>query len=108
MNADFDKHGVGLAHHFGGGVYAKEARIPAGVVLSQHAHPFAHLSVLASGRVLVEQDGASREASGPTCLTIPAHVQHRVTAITPAVWFCIHATDEVDPGLIDAAITKGG
>lgn len=96
--ADF---GVGIAHHFGGGVYAKETVIPAGVELTQHRHQHDHLSILAVGEVLVEVDGETRAYRAPACLQIKAGAVHKVTALTPAVWYCIHATDCTDPELVD-------
>lgn len=107
FNQNFDALGVEVAHHFGGGVYAKETVIPAGRVLSQHAHAYAHLSILARGTALVEVGGESREVSGPCCLTIAAGALHRVTSLTPVVWFCIHRSDVTDPALIDETIIEG-
>lgn len=95
---------LGIKHHFGGGVYAKEALIPAGVIATQHVHKFDHLSVLASGTVVVDVEGVSTEYTGPACLLIEAGKLHSVRAITPAVWFCIHASDVVDPERIDAEL----
>ena len=100
-------HGVDVSHHFGGGAYAKETRIPAGVVLHQHKHPHAHLSVLASGRAYVESAGRGREYVGPLCMTIPAGVPHSVTAVTDVVWYCIHATEDTDPATVDTSILTG-
>ncbi len=109
------RHGVEIIHHFGGGVYAKEARIPAGTMLVQHSHPHAHLSVLAAGRVSVKQVDMLRglfearevEHQAPACITIPAGVQHSVTAITDATWMCIHQSDETDAAKIDEAVLHG-
>ena len=96
--------GVGISHHFAGGVYAKETRIPAGARLMQHVHAFDHLSVLASGSVIVRSDGWVESYSGPAVLTIKAGSAHEVDAITDAVWLCIHATDETDPEQVDAGL----
>lgn len=93
--------GVSIEHHFGGGVYAKEARIPAGRVLTQHRHKFDHLSILATGTVRVTVDGVAREVTGPACLTIAAGKMHEVAALTDAVWFCVHATDCADAEHVD-------
>jgi hypothetical protein len=101
FNSRFDDMGVGLRHHFGAGTYAKETHIPAGVVLVQHKHSFGHLSILASGRVLVTDPKGSIEHVGPCALLIKANVAHEVCALTDAVWFCIHATGETDPDKID-------
>ena len=96
-----------ITHHFGGGVYAKETRISAGLVLVQHKHDYDHLSVLASGTVEMLIDGVRSEVTGPACLTIKAGKHHGVKALTDIVWYCIHATDctdehEVDDVLISA------
>lgn len=99
--AEVDVATLDIAHHFGGGVYAKETRIKAGEILVQHRHAYAHLSILASGTVLFSSEGHSAEVSGPMVLTIEANVLHRVQAITNCVWFCIHATQEIDPARID-------
>lgn len=106
FNQGFGDAGVGIAHHFSSGVYAKETFIPAGTMLYQHVHSFDHLSVLASGTVLVSDDGETKEVTGPCCLTIRAGVEHSVTAITDAVWYCIHATDCDDPEKIDHVLTS--
>jgi quercetin dioxygenase-like cupin family protein len=101
----FAELGVGLMHHFGGGVYAKETLIPAGVKLLQHVHEFDHLSILASGRVHVRIDGGEPVGyEGPACITIAAGRAHEVEAVTPATWFCIHATKETDPAKVDRAV----
>jgi hypothetical protein len=94
---------VDIRHHFGGGVYIKETRIPARHVMVQHKHKFEHLSVLASGiaNVLRSSSAIERQYEGPSVLTIEADEHHRVEAITDCVWLCIHATEESDPAKID-------
>lgn len=97
---------VGIVHHFGGGVYAKETHIPANFILTQHKHKFDHLSVLASGSVLVKVDGVSQRVDAPACLTIAAGKEHSVSALTPVVWYCIHATEETDPERVDHVLIE--
>ena len=95
-------------HHFSDGLYAKQMLIPAGHVVFGHAHPYSHLSILASGDVVVEADGVATDYSGSACIEIKTGVMHRVFAKTDAVWFCIHATEETDVSKIDdVLITKG-
>lgn len=96
-----------LTHHFSGGVYAKEIRIPAGMVLVQHKHHFDHLSLLAKGTIELDVDGARRTISAdasPVCLSIEAGKHHGIKALTDAVWFCIHASDCADPDDADQAL----
>lgn len=98
-----------IAHHFQGGVYAKEIHIPMGYEIVSHEHPYAHLSILASGTALIRcGDGLPLEATGPSVITITAGLKHSVYAITDAVWFCIHPTDETDPAKVDAVILSEG
>lgn len=100
-----DEHGVGIVHHFVGGLYCKETHIPHGVWLRQHSHKFDHLSILLSGTVQVHVDGKIERYTGPALLTIPAGKEHSVVAVSDAVWACLHATDETDPDHVDKALT---
>lgn len=93
-----------IAHHFGGGVYAKETHVAAGHVLVQHRHEHAHLSILAAGTVEVLVDGVRSVLVGPACLTIEAGKHHGIRALTDSVWYCIHATDCTDPEYVDEVL----
>lgn len=102
-----------IRHHFAGqdqarGVYAKELRIPAGFDLVSHEHPYAHLSILASGSALWVSGGMiSQLLTGPCVVTVEVGVAHSLHAVTDVVWFCIHPTDETDPAEVDAVILEG-
>ena len=106
ISAQLDAAGVGIVHHFAGGVYAKETHIPAGVKLTQHIHSFDHLSSLASGSVLLRAGGFVESLKGPAAIEIKAGVEHEVEALTDAIWFCIWPSDETDPDKIDAELIK--
>lgn len=102
-----------VSHHFVGqdqakGVYAKELRIPAGVWLVSHAHAYDHLAVLASGTATLTVDDKEQTITGPCAVTIKAGEHHKLTAVTDAVWFCIHPTDETDADKVDDVILKSG
>lgn len=99
-------HAVDIVHHFGGGVYAKETRIPSGLILSQHIHKHDHLSILASGKAQVTVDGESKVIQGPACILIEAGRAHKVTSLSEVCWFCIHATEETDPLNIDHTLIE--
>ena len=94
-----------ILHHFGGGVYAKELRMPADYVLLHHRHKFDHLSVLASGSIELIVDGTRKVVHAPACLTITANAHHGVKTLTEVVWYCIHATDCTDADEVDAEVT---
>ncbi|WP_395350051.1 hypothetical protein [Variovorax sp. UC122_21] len=90
-----------IHHHFGGGVYAKETHVPAGMWLVQHKHKHDHLSILSSGTVEVFVEGQRTEMVGPACICIPGGVHHGIRAMTDAIWFCVHATDCKDEDEVD-------
>lgn len=104
FNVNFAEMGVGLAHHFSSGVYAKETHIPAGLKISQHKHSFDHMSLLASGSVIVRADGWVESYTAPAVIDMKADTAHEVEAITDVVWFCIHATNVTDPEKIDMVL----
>ena len=96
-----------ITHHFSDGLYAKEARFPAGVAILKHTHNFSHLSILAEGKVAVLRGDEIDIVTAPACLEIKAGLIHGVKAITDCVWFCIHATDEKNPSKVDEILIKG-
>lgn len=97
-----------ISHHFGGGVYAKETRVPAGYILVQHAHKFAHLSILAEGSVEIAVDGQVSTIAAPACIEIEAGKHHGIKALTEVVWYCVHATDCTDEDEIDEILVVPG
>ncbi len=104
---EFDpiKH-LAISHAFGGGMYIKQCELPVGFTFAQHRHNFDHLSILASGKAIVEVDGVETEFVGPTMLTIKANKIHSITPITPVLWFCCHAVGE--DGDIETDFVKDG
>lgn len=95
-----------IEHFFCNGLYTKRMAIPAGVFVGKHVHDFTHHSQLAKGSVLLDVDGVVTEHTAPAYLTIEAGKQHIITAITDAVWFCTHVTDETDPDKIDESLIQ--
>lgn len=92
---------VEVTHHFNGGLYTKEIKIPAGVIFGKHIHSFDHQSILVSGAAIITVDGVSKSYMGPTILNIKAGSEHMVECITDVVWLCQHVTDKCDPDTID-------
>jgi quercetin dioxygenase-like cupin family protein len=62
-----------------------------GSVEQGHAHTFDHLTLLASGKLLVEANGETTEYVAPTMIYINSEVEHKLTALAPdTVAYCIH------------------
>ena len=95
-----------IKHHFSDGLYSKEIHIPEGMMIIQHKHNYAHLSILAKGKVIVLKGDEQKIVEAPACLEICSGEHHAVKALTDCVWFCIHATDEKDPSKVDEVLIK--
>lgn len=98
---------LGIVHHFSDGVYAKQMLVPKDHFVVKHLHSYDHLSILASGRVMLEIDGNADEFIAPACINISAGKYHKIVALEDSVWFCIHATDETDDDKIDEVLIGG-
>ena len=96
-----------IVHHFSDGLYAKETHIKAGQMLMQHKHTYSHLSILASGRVVVVKNDKTEIIDAPACIEIKAEENHGIKALTDVVWYCIHATDEKDSSKVAEVLIKG-
>ena len=93
-----------VSHHFSGEVYAKHVRIKDGHYVATHKHKFDHMSILASGCVIVEADNERKTYYSPSVIEIKAGVAHSVIAVNgDAEWFCIHAIQsDIDQDDIEA------
>lgn len=92
----FKKADVEIIHHFAPGVYAREMRVPAGVMLTGKIHRYAHLNIMSEGdATIVKEDGKVRVQAPFTFISAPgtkrAFYSHSAT-----VWTTIHPTDETD------------
>lgn len=95
---------LGIVHHFSSGVYAKQMHLPKGHMAFSHSHKYDHLSILAKGKVVVLTDDTEHVYTAPTAVTIKEGINHSITALEDAVWFCIHATEETDPEKVDEVV----
>ncbi len=77
-----------------------------GYIAISHIHKYSHLSILASGDVIVNCDGVKQEYSAPACIEIKAGVVHEIQALSDVVWYCVHATDEKDAEQIDETLIQ--
>jgi quercetin dioxygenase-like cupin family protein len=80
----------------GKGVFVKWFRVPkAETFLPQHAHDYAHVSVIAAGGVKVWEEGQVRGTfHAPSSIVIPAGKRHTFrTLFDNTVLLCIHRSD---------------
>jgi quercetin dioxygenase-like cupin family protein len=69
--------------------------INAGDTHQGHAHVFDHITLLASGKVLMKHDKGEQEFTAPHLIVTPKGITHQFTALEPnTVFCCIHAIRE--------------
>jgi len=85
-----------VSHHFGPGVYIREAKLPAGNLVLGHKHKHAHTNILVSGRlVFLNEGGQVRELKAPMVMVSPPG-QKLAYIIEDTVWQNVYATEERD------------
>ena len=68
-----------------------------------HAHTFDHITLLATGKVLMKHDNGEQEFTAPHLIVTPKGIAHQFTALEPrTVFCCIHAIRDGD-GVDDVA-----
>ena len=85
-------------------VFVKMHRfIKAGDTHESHAHTFDHITLLATGRVLMKHDNGEQEFTAPHLIVTPKGITHQFVALEPnTVYCCIHAIRDGD-GIEDIA-----
>jgi len=74
-------------------VFVKMHRfVHAGDTHNGHAHTFDHITLLATGKVLMKHDNGEQEFTAPHLIVTPKGITHQFTALEPnTVFCCIHA-----------------
>lgn len=85
-----------IAHFFSAGVYAKQMRLPKNHTATSHKRNYDHLSILARGEVDIDFNGVVERFRAPCCINILAGIEHKITALKSAIFYCIHATEETE------------
>jgi len=68
-----------------------------------HVHTFDHITLLASGKVLMKHDNGEQEYTAPKLIVTPKGIKHQFTALAPdTVFCCVHAVRDGD-GVDDIA-----
>lgn len=68
-----------------------------------HAHTFDHITLLASGKVLMKHDNGEQEFTAPHLIVTPKGIKHQFITLEPnTVFCCVHAIRNGD-GVDDIA-----
>lgn len=92
-----------VIHHFSPGIYARELRIPAGVMLTGKIHKTKHLCIMSGDIEVMSEDGGGRFTGYHTFLSKPG-VKRIGYAHADTVFTTIHATDETDVAKLEAML----
>jgi quercetin dioxygenase-like cupin family protein len=93
-----------IAHYFSDREYAKQLTLKQGETAVTHKHVYSHLSILAQGEVVITLDGVKATYTAPTCIVIPAEINHEIHALKDSVFFCVHASEIKDLEHIDEVL----
>jgi hypothetical protein len=83
-------------HYFSKGIYAREIRIPAGVLLTGKIHRFEHLNIISAGKLRIITEDFDEVVSAPATFTAFPGVKKVLLAIENTVFTTVHATDLTD------------
>jgi hypothetical protein len=71
--------------------------VNAGDTHDGHAHVFDHITLLATGKVLMKHDNGEQEFTAPHLIVTPKGITHQFIALEPnTVFCCIHAIRDGD------------
>jgi len=85
-----------LIHHFTPGLYARELRIPGGVLTATKIHKYAHVVVLSKGKVSVMSEEGVATFEAPHTFITKAGTKRLVYHHTDVVWTTIHKLPDPD------------
>lgn len=100
---------LGVVHYFpteGNPVYLRKMSAPSGFVIGSHKHAYEHYSILVSGYAKAEVGDRTWFYHAGDVMTVPAGVEHKITALSDIVWFCVHGTTETE-NIDEVLIEKG-
>lgn len=84
-----------VQHHFGPGIYIREAFLPAGTYVMGHAHKTEHMNVMLKGKMAVIVNGEAKVIEGPYIFTGQPGRKFAYI-IEDTIFQNIYATEETD------------
>lgn len=91
-------------HYFAPGVYARELRIPKGMVLTGKIHKTEHLNIVSKGRIAVSSIEGRKVIEAPATFVSMPGTKRAGYALEDTVWTTIHVTEETDLAKIEAEV----
>jgi len=80
-----------LKHTFADGIYVREIRIPAGMLITGKIHKHSHPNFLMSGTVDVyTESGGHERLTGPLSMISPPGTKRALYSVTDLCWITVH------------------
>lgn len=80
-----------LTHSFSDGIYVREIKIPAGMIIVGKIHKHDHPNFLLSGKVSVITEDGVEKLEGPLSMISKAGTKRALYAETDLTWITVHA-----------------
>jgi hypothetical protein len=87
---------VETEHRFTPGLYSREMRVPAGVIMTGYIHKTEHISIFLEGRMLVATENGGKEIVAPIVEIAKPGIKRAGIALEDVRWITVHATEETD------------
>lgn len=95
-----------MMHYFAHGVYCRQMKVPAGIVLAGKIHKHDTLNILLQGEIEVAMEhGGTSVMKAPLVFVSAPGVQKIARTITETIWLNVHGTDETDLSVIEKIFT---
>ena len=91
-----DQVDIEVVHHFAPGLYAREMRVPKGIMLTGKIHKHRHLNIMSAGKALMVNEAGRHEVSAPFSFVSEEGTKRAFYALEDVVWTTLHPTDETD------------
>ena len=87
-------HELEVVHHFAPGVYMRELRIPAGMILTGAIHKTEHLNILSQGEIVVWTEEGMRRLTASTVIKSKPGMKRTGATVTDSIWITVHHNPE--------------
>lgn len=94
-----------VQHHFGPGLYMREAFLPAGTYIMGHAHKHESMNIMLKGKMAVIVDGEAKVIEGP-CIFTAQPGRKLAYIIEDTVFLNAYATNETDVDALEEMVVE--
>lgn len=94
-----------VQHHFGPGIYMREAFLPAGTYVMGHAHKDEHMNIMLKGKMAVIVNGEAKVIEGPYIFTGQPG-RKLAYIIEDTIFLNAYATNETDVDALEEMVVE--